>query len=348
MLTLSISSLVFPGNSQISEPIVVDLYIKPFYQPDSAYALIAGQVPIDVNGDVLDSPLPSTDIDPSEQYVLKAVNDLCLFVFTQDVILYPYCPAGFTMSSDHSECTMTSIVDATPPTDSQNAVNQTNGNYSLYGTFIYNPGYNSDGTGTSTQIPISNGFWINPTADLTDGPLNRCGIWNASPASDQTIGYSICLTFEEDTTVLVGLGTDNYGIISVDGNDVVTQNPTTLAVQYNTQFPGIGAFVTFRIFHVYPVLIPAGTHVLQAVGYNVSGPAAMGMEVYNISAAALPSIISYAAMGANLLFSSKDFIGQPIQSGNQGIGYGCPDGYSLNACDSPVTCISIITTPVLY
>lgn len=348
MLTLYISNLVFPGNAPISAPIVVDLYIKPYYQPDSAYVLIESQVQVDVNGDVLASPLPSAEIDPTEQYVLKAVNDLCGFVYTQDVILFPYCPMGYTLSDGESECTMTSIVDATPPTDSQDAVNQTNGNYSLYGTFIYAPGYNSDGTGTSTQIPIGNAFWINPTADLIDGPLNRSGIWTASPAGDQTIGYSICLTFEEETTVLVGLGTDNYGIINIDGSNVVTQNPTTLAAQYNAQFPGIGDFVTFRIWHVYPVTIPAGTHVLEMIGYNVSGPAALGTEVYAISAVSLPSITSYAAMGSNLLFSSKNYIGEPIQSGNQGIGYGCPDGYSLNTCDSPVSCISVLTTPVLY
>lgn len=348
MLPLTISKVVFPANQPIESDITVDLYIKPYYEPDTSYELIEGNVSVDVNGNILASPLPSTEIDPTEQYVLKVINDTCGIAFIQEVVLFPYCQPGYELSSDASICSQTDVVSATPPTNPQVSVSQTNANYSLYGTFIYAPGYNSDGTGSSTRINPSNGFWINPTADTTDGPLNRAGLWTASPQPGQQIGFSVCLEFDVDTTVLIGMGTDNYGIINLDGNNIVTQNPTTLAAQYNSEFPGIGAFVTFRIWHVYPVMIPAGTHVLEMIGFNVSGPATMGVEVYAVSAAALPLITSYADLGANLIFSSKNFIGEFIQSGNMGFGYSCPFGFSFQPCDSPPTCLRVRTTPVLF
>ncbi len=348
MLTLAIGALQFPNNAPISPSIVVDLFIKGYYQPDSDYTLIESGVNVDVDGTVLASPLPSVSIDPTQYYVLKAVNDLCGFVYTQPVMLAPYCQPGYTLSGDESYCYLTSIVAATPPSAPQNTVSQTNGNYSVDGTYIYAPGYATDGTGASSQISLSNGFWNNVGADTTDGPLNRSGLWVASPGANQQIGYSVCLDLPVDATYLIGIGTDNYGIINVDGNNIVTQNPTTLAAQYNAMYPGIGDFVTFRIFHVYPVDLLAGTHVLELIGYNVSGPAALGAEVYNMSAAALAAATSYAGMGAGLIFSSKDYIGMPVQLGTSGIGYSCPSGYSLRYCDSPPDCVRTLITPVLY
>lgn len=348
MITLSIGKLQFPNNADISNPIIVDLFIKGYYDPDSSYSLIEANINVLVNGTIMASPLPATPIDPSQKYVLKAVNDLCGFIYTQSVILNPHCPIGYTLSDDDSSCYIESIVPATPPSAPQNTVSQTNMNYSVDGTFIYSPGYASDGTGSSTQIITSNGFWINPTADTTDGPLNRSGLWVPSPGLNQQIGYSVCIDLPEDATYLIGIGTDNYGIINVDGNNIVTQNPTTLAAQYNAMYPGIGDFVTFRIWHVYPVALIAGTRVLEVIGFNVSGPAALGAEVYNMTPAALSAATSYAGMGAGLIFSSKDYIGMPVQLGTSGIGFTCPSGYSLRYCDSPPDCVSILTTPVLY
>lgn len=348
MLTLTISKLRFPSNQPISAPIVVSLSIKRYYEPDSYYELIADEVPVDINGNILDSPLPSVSIDPTQKYVLQAVNELCGFIYTQDVIIFPYCPVGYTLSEDQSECSIVETAEATPPSDPQATVSQTNMNYSVYGTFIYAPGYNSDGTGPSTQISPSNPFWINPTSDTTDGPLNRSGLWVSPPLANQQIGYSVCVNFAEDTTVLIGIGTDNYGIINLDGNNIVTQNPTTLAAQYNAEFPGIGAFVTFRIWHVYPVMVTAGERVLEISGFNVSGPAAVGVEIYSLTPTELESITSYGAMGTNLIFSSKDYIGQNVELGSGGIGYSCPLGFSLKACDSPPSCVKVLLTPVLY
>jgi hypothetical protein len=349
MLTLTISQLVFPNNQPLPEAIVVSLSIKGYYEPDSYYELIASDVPVDVNGNILDSPLPSVSIDPTQQYVLQAVNEMCGAIYTQEVIISPYCQPGYTLSDDESVCSLIQTVDATPPTDPQSSVASPNGAYGNFGAFIYEPGYNVDGTGTSTQIPTSNGFWINPTADTTDGPMNRGGLWApVTTDDDQIVGFSVCVDLPEDTTYYIGLGGDDYCILNVDGNNIITQNPTTLAAQYNGEFPGIGPAVTFKIWHIYPLALTAGYHVIELIGFNEVLEAAIAAEIYNLTPAEISAATSYAAMGAGLIFSSKNYIGMPLQIANGGYGWTCPSGYSLQYCDSPPSCIRVLTTPVLY
>jgi hypothetical protein len=348
MLTLFIKKLRFPNNGSIADPITVALYIKGYYSPDSSYSLIDNNVTVAVDGTITESPLPSTTIDPSQKYVLKAVNEQCEFEYTQDVILYPHCPTGFTLASDFSSCYITEEVNATPPSAGQNTVHQSDVAYTDHASFIYNSGYNVNGTGISTQINTANSWWINNPANTTNGPLNRCGVWTASPLVNQTLGYSVCITVAVDTIMYVGMGMDNFGIIRLDGVNIVVQDVTALQTQYNAIYPGIGPAVTFKIWHIYPVLFIAGSHALEIVGTNVSGVAAMGCEVYNLSPAAIAAATSYGSMGAGLIFSSKDYIGMPVQLGSNGIGYSCPPGFSLKYCDSPITCVRTITTPVLY
>lgn len=367
MLTLTISKLQFSNNQPISAPITVSLYIKPYYDADSGYSLIEGNVSIDVNGNVLASPLPATSIDPSQQYVLKAVNQLCDFEYVQDVILFPYCPMGYTLSPDESSCFVMTEVPATPPTNSQDAQAVTGPNnfyYGIFGTLIFNSGYAPNGTGPFTQIPYTNPFWVNgtgypafPSASNTQGPLNRSGIWSPTVTNPQTIGFSVCIDVPEDGIYYVGMGCDDFGQINVDGNVLVTQNKATMLTYLQAHgyaYPGglDTQQVCFNFWYVYPVFLTAGTHVVEIIGNNVSGAlpggADIGCEVYNLTAAELTAVTSYAAMGAGLIFSSKDYIGKPIQLGSGGVGFTCPAGFSLKYCDSPPSCVQVITTPVLY
>jgi len=367
MLPLTIKKLKFPGNGNILAPIVVDLYIKGYYEPDSAYVLIEANVNVNVDGTILSSPLPSALIDPSQYYVLKAVNDLCSFEYMQEVRLNPYCQTGYILSADSSYCYTMSEVPATPPTNSQNAVTVSGPNnyyYGIFGTLIFNPGYNINGTGSFTQIPYTNSFWVNgagypahPSASNTAGPLNRSGVWSTTVASPQTIGFSVCVTLASDGVYYVGFGCDDFGQINIDGVTVVSQDRTALKayIQANGYPYPVGLDpnqVTFNFWYIYPVSLTAGTHVIEIIGNNTSGTVAgaadIGCEVYNMTPSAIASVTSYAAMGAGLVFSSKDFVGMPIQVGSGGIGFSCPSGYSLKLCDSPPSCVRLVTTPVLY
>ena len=54
---------------------------------------------------------------------------------------------------------------------------------------------------------------------------------------------------------------------------------------------------------------------------------------------------SYTDLGSKLIFSSKDYIGQPVQIGTGGVGYTCAaGGSSLVLCDGTPYCLQLLTT----
>jgi len=261
------------------------------------------------------------------------------------------CPSGYSLSGDATYCQKTSVVAATPPSDPQTTVAVQQDNYSICGSYIYSS-FSINGTGSSTIIPTSNLWWVNVTGncfvvgDLVSGPLNRCALWaNVTPVEFQEVGVSYCITVPENKTYYVGVGVDNIGIIRIDGNTVLQQDPAALDAQYGLT----GGRSTFSVFHIYPIPFTAGTHVIEIVGQNSAGlgvnPAAFGAEIYDNTAAELIAATSYSDL--NLLFSTKDHIGEPVQLGSDGIGYSCPIGYSLVLCDGPAYCKQVLTTPLI-
>jgi hypothetical protein len=248
------------------------------------------------------------------------------------------CSAGFTLAPDGSYCYQIDEVPATPPSggDPQDTVAATDNSYSTYGTYIYHAGFATNGTGVSDQITTGNAFWINGPSNSTSGPLNRCGLWTTSTPAGQDIGFSVCLTLPETKVYFIGVGGDNRCRITVDGVVIVDQNVSALATQY-----GADAQITFKVWHVYPVTLAAGPHIIELIGHNDSGVAALGAEVYNNTAAELIAATSYADL--DVIFSTKDYIGEPVQLSTGGLGYSCPSGYSLAACVEPVVCRAIVT-----
>jgi hypothetical protein len=134
----------------------------------------------------------------------------------------------------------------------------------------------------------------------------------------------------------VCIGGDNKCRIVIDGNVVVDQDISAVGTS-----TGWGASATFKIWHIYPVSLSAGPHIIELLGHNNSSFAALGAEVYNNTAAEIMAATSYAAL--NLVFSTKDYRGQPVQLGSNALGYVCPSGYALAACEEPVVCRRILT-----
>lgn len=361
MVTLVISRLRFPS-IPLTSPITVSLYVKPYY--GGSYTLIESGVTMDVNGNITDSPLPTISIDPTMKYLLKAINENCGAIYEQPVVIYPYCPVGYTLSPDASSCFVIEETDATPPTNSESAVTVSsvnNFNYGVFGSLIYAPGYNVNGTGAFTQISYANQFWVNgtgypttPSPSNTQGTMNRAGIWSSTVMGPQTVGFSVCANLPANGTYYVGLGCDDFGQIKIDGTTIVMQDRAALGAFLQANgYPMLNpAGVCFDFFHIYPVALTAGSHVLEIIGNNVSGStpgaADLACEVYDLTPAQIAAATSYADMGAGLIFSSKDFVGMPIQLGSGGIGYSCPNGFALKFCDSPIVCVKTISTPILY
>jgi hypothetical protein len=296
----------------------------------------------------------AVDLESDSQYTLRlsSIGTNCVQLYrlitldTENIC----CPSTYLLSPDNSYCYKVLETPATPPSGSPDTlVAQTFGSYSTCGSYIYSPGYSSNGTGTSSQISTTNSFWINWDTvnecldhNLTDGPLNRTGVWSSTTSSNQDIGFSVCINIEESKTYYVGIACDNYGIIKLDGTALVTQDVAALDIEY----PQCGALSsTFKIWHIYPVDLTAGFHILEVIGHNVSAFAAMGAEVYDNTEAEIRAATSYGQL--NLIFSSKDYVGQPVQIGTDDAGYTCPDGYALNSCDTPYVCVQILTTSTI-
>lgn len=248
------------------------------------------------------------------------------------------CSPGYTLAPDGSYCYQISEVPATPPTGGtpENTVTAVHSSYSTYGTYIYQSGFATNGTGLSDQITTSNAFWINGPSNTSSGPLNRAGLWTTSTPAGQDIGFAVCLTLPESKVYYIGVGGDNRCRIVIDGNVIVDQNVSALATQY-----GADAQITFKVWHVYPVALSAGPHIIELIGHNDSSSAALGAEIYNNTAAELIAATSYDDL--DLIFSTKDYIGGPVQLSTGGLGYSCPSGYSLAACEDPIVCRIILT-----
>lgn len=161
------------------------------------------------------------------------------------------------------------------------------------------------------------------------GPLNRTSIWtcqgtvngNRMPI-DQWIGFSRCINVPETKVYYLGIGSDNDFRITVDG------------VQILESVTGDG--YNFNLWHIYPVTLTAGTHVINMEARNTDSEGAFGAEIYNNTMQQIASATSYANL--SLLFTTRDMIGQQFNIGP----HSCPQGYSLNACDSTLSCQAVI------
>lgn len=343
-LTLTISKLRFPSNANISNPITVTLEYKEYYA--TSFTLIDTGINVDVDGTILESPLPTFQVDPTLKYVIRCTNELCDFFYEQSVIINPYCPVGYEIAPDSTYCFIIEETDATAPTSPENTIAATDTRYTNCGTYIYAVGYASNGTGTSNKITTANSFWKNGSGtcvadgNTSDGPLNRSGLWATTCTSNQDVGFAICVNISEAKTYYIGFGVDNYGILKIDGVTIIQQDPAALDIQYGI----VGA--PFHVWHVYPVEIASGEHIIEVIGHNDTCPAAFGCEIYDNTSAEIIAATSYG--GLNLIFSTKDYVGSPVQLGSNGIGYSCPTDYALAFCESPVVCRKLITTPILY
>lgn len=340
MLTLVLTKIMLPPS--VVNPIVVSLYQKEYYT--SGFTLIDDNVTVNADGTIVSSPPLSFLIDPALKYILRAENQACGFIYEQAVIVNPYCPIGYTLSDDLSYCFKDEITEATPPSSSELLVHKTDNAYNTCGSYIYAAGYNVNGTGTSTQITLANAFWKNGGTcvdnNSTDGMMNRAGVWSTTQSNNQTVGFARCVTITEEKTYYIAICADNLAIINLDGVNIITQDETALNTQYS-----VGGSC-FKINHIYPILLVPGERILECVGKNITGPAAIACEIYDNTAAEIIAATSYGDL--NLIFSSKDEIGNPVPLGSDGIGYSCPSGFGLQFCESPIVCRRTIITSVLY
>jgi hypothetical protein len=185
-------------------------------------------------------------------------------------------------------------------------------------------------------------LWGNGT--VASGRLNNAGIWTnlSGTPTCEFIGFSACIDVPEDGVYCVGMAADNATRFSVDSQLIVEIDNTC------TGSPCIsgagGNTFTFNYWHVFPITLTAGQHIITLEGKNYGVLAAFAAEVYNATPAQLAAMTTTTQLTAVTIFTTANRTGQAFQSGTNS-GYSCPDGYSLDTCGTDIVCSIFESVP---
>ena len=269
--------------------------------------------------------------------------------FKQSFRLIPLLPtpsSTLTPTPTLTSCLTTIVtIDATAPTSEQvvsllqNIGNSVNSNQ---GALFHDP-FNLNGTSPGNiYYGLSQTSVVWKRTNASNGPLNRSGLWAANPSIfpvNTWLGFSLCIEVPSTKTYWIGLGGDNNFRIAIDGTDIVN----TVGGPYDGDFDNDTNFA-FIWWHVYPVTLNAGNHIIDLYGLNrdmgalVPSAASFGCEIYDNT---IDELINATSLGdLNIIFSSS---GQTSATTVQSLtgdyttsGYSCPDGYTFNPCN--LTC----------
>jgi hypothetical protein len=283
--------------------------------------------------------IPCPTLEPTQTPTPTPTIDICID-----------CPTGYTWTAiDGSSCVALETVSATAPQYPLTAYTRTYYEYSMSGTTIFEPGWNVNGTGTVNTVLNTPSVWKNTST--TNGPLNRTGLWVDLDTADPVdyplnvwVGFNFCVTGFTGGTYYIGLGADNEYRLEIDGNVILDTSSVTGTPE---------SLDKFRKWHVYPVTLTGGQHIIGLYGYNQTNPginpAGFGCEIYNNTLSELVNANNINDL--NIIFSSTEFIGEIIQVVKDGngqyltSGYTCPTGYEYAPCDG--TCWKNIYCPEL-
>jgi hypothetical protein len=187
--------------------------------------------------------------------------------------------------------------------------------YSATGSLIYSEGFQQNGVGTVTQIPLSNGFWNNPIPNTTAGAMNRNAVWNnASIPLVEYIGTSISVFMEQPGTVYIGVGFDNVGKFWVNGQLILNMDVNAMKTSIVAQYPYYSFVnpdeIPFYFWHIFPISLPAGYSSILVQNDNTGAQGAIAVEIYNNTAAQIAAATSYADL--NILYRSANIVGQNL------------------------------------
>ena len=276
------------------------------------------------------------------------------------------CPEGYVEVD--GECIETIIIEATytgTTVKLNAAVNEPS--YNKFGLRLY-PDITSStkpllGSGTPYLVKANNGagatitpliagvqstLWgcETPTACSTftgpnstyGGRLNITGLWNnaynVTTGDGPELAFEYCIEVAETKQYLIGIAGDNKVKLYVDG---------VLNVYLNTG--GSGGTAPFNWWHVFPITLTAGTHVIRLGGINVNNSSgAFAGEIYDIDLATFQTTLTFPAIGAGncgntianlqpyIIFSTENMINQYVPNPNNPGIWECPDGYTLDEC----------------
>ena len=224
--------------------------------------------------------------------------------------------------------------------------------------------YENAGTGTILNVDATTG-----AGQVLNQRLNNIGLWATGYGSNQWLTVEFCINIPDTKTYIFAIAGDNQiraSITSTTFNGGVTDfNLVNLWGDTNPAGGGTNSAVTrtFTIWHMFPITLPAGNHILKLAGYDFGTPAAFGAEIYDIPVGnpgdvwptdftmhAFMSSTSPTAtdLDAFTVFSTADLIQVPpliIAAPGQTITWSCDPGGVLDFCNGAPQCIFNDTIP---
>lgn len=211
--------------------------------------------------------------------------------------------------------------------------------YTNIGTRFYVNGFQFGGSGSTYYFSNTTDVWKN--TNITDGPLNRSGVWTINPFPANTwMGFSFCIDVPSvPTYYYVGFGADNAFRLTVDGIERIN---TTLGGYNNST-------LSFSNWHVYPIILNPGHHVFNVYGLNLiqTTSGVFGCEIYSNTINELTGATSVNDL--NIIFSTNSYSSSFVQlvQTSTGLqltsGYTCPSGYVYELCNND--CVRFIPCP---
>lgn len=253
------------------------------------------------------------------------------------------CPAGFTINTSQTSCTKETTVAASGSGQTYTAAKgATDATYCYKGLRIYNVNdYNLAGNTVSGGYAHSSNtgsFWSNPSSNLTAGRLNAISVWKSNdPNYVGTLTFCATFNVPTDKTYYVGISGDNYVSFQLDGITKVN----------HTNYVGSTAIPNpFNVWHVYPVVLTAGTHQILLSCNNYGFKGGFAAEIYDNTVAQLAAATSTSSL--TRIFSTENYLpGGSNAGGGFCSNYTCPTGYTLDLTNpsSPVCRKVENTTP---
>lgn len=153
------------------------------------------------------------------------------------------------------------------------------------------------------------------------------------------LGFDFCVDITEEKQYMIGIAGDNKVKLYIDGVlavflDACTSSETT----------------PFNYWHVFPVTLTAGQHIIRLVGININNQASFGGEIYDIDFTTFDSLLTTPQSMVDcgnqpidlepyILFSTEQALAGEVVDPAWPGEWTCPDGSTLDTCGTGATCL---------